>query len=54
MVSFNDKSVVSILLPCLQFEVFDWDSDGSHDQIGGFTVSLQDLQTSVGKEVSTV
>jgi hypothetical protein len=38
----------------LQFEVLDWDSDGSHDLIGGFTVSLQDLQSSIGKEVDTV
>ncbi|XP_053401185.1 copine-3-like isoform X2 [Mercenaria mercenaria] len=38
----------------IMFEVFDWDSDGSHDLIGGFTVSLQDLQSSVGKEFPVI
>ncbi|XP_060567238.1 copine-3-like [Ruditapes philippinarum] len=38
----------------IQFEVLDWDSDGSHDLIGGFTVSLQDLQSSIGKEFPVI
>jgi len=38
-----------LLLP--QFDVYDWDSDGSHDLIGGFTVTLQQLEASPGKEV---
>ncbi|XP_060567212.1 copine-3-like [Ruditapes philippinarum] len=34
----------------VKFDVYDWDSDGSHDLIGGFTVSVKDLEASNGKE----
>lgn len=34
----------------IKFDVYDYDGDGSHDIIGGFTASLQDLMASPGKE----
>ena len=37
----------------LQLDVYDWDSDGSHDMIGGFTTTVEELAASQhGKEVS--
>ncbi|XP_053401180.1 copine-3-like isoform X3 [Mercenaria mercenaria] len=38
----------------VKFDVYDWDSDGSHDMIGGFTVSVKDLEASIGKEFPCV
>ena len=36
----------------LQLDVYDWDSDGSHDLIGGFTTTVDELAASQhGKEV---
>ena len=36
----------------LQLDVYDWDSDGSHDMIGGFTTTVEELAASQhGKEV---
>ena len=35
-----------------QFDVYDWDSDGSHDLIGGFSTTVDELAASQhGKEV---
>lgn len=38
----------------IKFDVYDWDSDGSHDLIGGFTHSIQDLIASPGKEIACI
>ena len=27
----------------MQFDVYDWDSDGSHDYIGGFDTTLDEM-----------
>ncbi|XP_067651173.1 copine-3-like isoform X4 [Haliotis asinina] len=36
----------------LKIDVYDWDSDGSHDLIGGFTTSLNDLLKAEKQETS--
>ncbi|KAK7498760.1 hypothetical protein BaRGS_00009852, partial [Batillaria attramentaria] len=36
----------------VQIEVFDWDSDGSHDLIGGFTTTLEEMLKAGSSEVS--
>ena len=43
-----------LFLDFLQFDCYDYDSDGSHDFIGTFTTTLADMesQTQGGKEVS--
>ena len=39
----------------LQLDVYDWDSDGSHDLIGGFTTTVDELAAAQhGKEVSVI
>ncbi|KAL3860055.1 hypothetical protein ACJMK2_010227 [Sinanodonta woodiana] len=36
----------------IKFDVYDWDNDGSHDLIGGFTTTLTQLMEGAGKELS--
>ncbi|CAL1546463.1 unnamed protein product [Lymnaea stagnalis] len=37
----------------IRFDVFDWDGDGSHDLIGGFTSTLEELsKASTGQQVT--
>ncbi|KAL8612435.1 hypothetical protein ACOMHN_008420 [Nucella lapillus] len=36
----------------IKFDVYDWDSDGSHDYIGGFTTTLEEMLTASKQEVS--
>ena len=45
-----------LFLDFLQFDCYDYDSDGSHDFIGTFTTTLADMesQTQGGKEVSSL
>ena len=45
-----------LFLDFLQFDCYDYDSDGSHDFIGTFTTTLADMesQTQGGKEVRSL
>jgi hypothetical protein len=36
----------------LKFDVFDWDSNGSHDYIGSFVTTLQELSIAVVEKKS--
>ncbi|XP_052816123.1 copine-3-like isoform X2 [Mya arenaria] len=38
----------------IKFDVYDWDSDGSHDMIGGFQASVQQLIEAKGREFPAV
>ena len=35
----------------VQFDVYDWNRDGSHDHIGGFTTCLQEMLGATQQEV---
>jgi hypothetical protein len=49
----NIKVIVFFFLDFLQFDVYDFDGDGSHDLIGGFTATLNDLLKAAQGEVSS-
>ncbi|KAK7114316.1 hypothetical protein V1264_000394 [Littorina saxatilis] len=36
----------------IKFDVYDWDSDGSHDYIGGFTATLEEMLKASQQEMS--
>ncbi|XP_005099802.1 copine-3 [Aplysia californica] len=36
----------------IKIDCYDWDSDGTHDYIGGFTTNLDDMMKAAGGEVS--
>lgn len=46
---------ILILNECffVQFDVYDWDSDGSHDYIGGFTATLEEMLQASQHEVGS-